>query len=385
MLTAMQGFLPDERITRLRNLALLASGLFLSESAHLSKIVRTWPLAGRLVSLTNRLRRFLKNESARPGRLYRPVARKLLSRFEEPWQTVRLILDTTKVGAGHRILTVSLAYRKRALPLLWSVHRGRKGHTGVEKQIALLRRLKPLLPEQSTVSVVGDSEFSSAKLLRWLSEKGFEHVLRTGGHCKVRREGKWRKLSQVPLEEGQTRRVGAVRFTEQHDYQGAHLVMHWAEGEDEPWYLLSSRPVGRAALERYEKRMWTEELYADLKGHGVDLEATGLVHSERISRLVLGACWMYVWLLVLGSYVVKRGWRHLVDRKSRRDKSYFRIGWDSCAAMYTPRRPHQATLYPLPPKVMGSQIWRYFFASRRFAFLRLLEPLCFRENSLWRF
>jgi hypothetical protein len=27
-------------------------------------------------------------------------------------------------------------------------------------------------------------------------------------------------------------------------------------------------------------------------------------------------------------WVVKRGLRHLVDRKDRRDKSYFRIGWD---------------------------------------------------------
>lgn len=328
MLAAMQGFLPDERITRLRNLALLASGLFLSESAHLSKIVRTWPLAGRLVSLTNRLRRFLKNESAQPGRLYRPVARKLLSRFGEPWQTVRLILDTTKVGTGHRILTVSLAYRKRALPLLWSVFEGRKGHTGADAQIALLKRLKPLLPEQGEVCVLGDSEFGSVKFLRWLASKDFEYVLRTGGHSQVHRQGQWQKLTDLPLEEGQTRRVGAVRFTEQHDYRGAHLIMHWTEGEDEPWHLLSSQPVGQHTLERYEKRMWTEELYADLKGHGVDLEATGLVHTARISRLMLGACWMYVWLLVLGSYVVKRGWRHLVDRKSRRDKSYFRIGWD---------------------------------------------------------
>lgn len=328
MLAAMQGFLPDERITRLRNLALLASGLFLAESAHLGKIVRTWPLAGRLVSLTNRLRRFLKNGSVGPGRLYRPLARKLLSGFEEPWQTVRLILDTTKVGAGHRALTVSLAYRKRALPLAWSVHSGRKGHTGAGKQIALLRRLKPLLPEESAVHVVGDSEFGSVKLLRWLSQEGFEYVLRTGGHSKIYYQGQWRKLAQVPLEEEQTRLVGAVRFTQQHDYEGAHLIMYWAEGEDEPWYLLSSQPVDAHTLKRYERRMWTEELYADLKGHGVDLEATGLVHSERIDRLMLGACWMYVWLLVLGSYVVKRGWRHLVDRKSRRDKSYFRIGWD---------------------------------------------------------
>jgi hypothetical protein len=52
---------------------------------------------------------------------------------------------------------------------------------------------------------------------------GFAYVLRTGGPCKVRREGQWQKMGavplkeEVPLKEGQTRRVGAVRFTQQHD------------------------------------------------------------------------------------------------------------------------------------------------------------------------
>ena len=141
-------------------------------------------------------------------------------------------------------------------------------------------------------------------------------------------EGPVEKARGIPLKEGQTRNVGPVRFTERHDYRKARLIMHWAEGGDEPWYLLSDRPVGRSTLRRYEKRMWTEEMYGDLKDHGVEVEATNLVHADRIDRLMLGVCWVYVWLLVLGSYVVKRGWRPMVDRRSRRDKSYFRIGRD---------------------------------------------------------
>jgi len=79
MLTAMKEFLPGRRITRLRNLAFLASGLFLGESVHLGKIARTWPFAGKVASLTNRLRRFLKNGGVTSTDFYRPLARKLLS------------------------------------------------------------------------------------------------------------------------------------------------------------------------------------------------------------------------------------------------------------------------------------------------------------------
>jgi hypothetical protein len=71
-----------------------------------------------------------------------------------------------------------------------------------------------------------------------------------------------------------------------------------------------------------------EEMYGDMKGHGFDLEATHLKDAARISRLFLGICIVFVWLITLGSWVVKRGYRHLVDHRSRRDKSCFRIGWD---------------------------------------------------------
>jgi hypothetical protein len=85
--------------------------------------------------------------------------------------------------------------------------------------------------------------------------------------------------------------------------------------------------------------MWVEETYGDLKGHGFDLEATHLNDADRIARLVLGFCIVFVWLITLGSWVVKRGYRHLVDHKSRRDKSYFRIGWDWIERCLSLRRP----------------------------------------------
>ena len=66
-----------------------------------------------------------------------------------------------------------------------------------------------------------------------------------------------------------------------------------------------------------------------MKGHRLQhLETTHLQDATRISRLVLGVCIVFVWLITLGSWVVKRGYRHLVDHKSRRDKGSFRIGWD---------------------------------------------------------
>jgi hypothetical protein len=249
-------WLPGERITRVRNLALFPTGLYLSRKVHLSLIAEEWHPPGKIPSLVNRLRRFLDNPRVSVRDYYRPVAESLLSAFRG--LPMRLVIDTTKLGFNARLLTVSTAYRKRALPLAWSVHRGQRGWVATRKQIALLRQVAELIPKGSEVWLLGDCEFQHVPLLSW---------------------------------------------------------------------LVTDQAATWRTIRTYKIRMWIEEMYGDMKGHGFDLEATYMQDPDRLSRLVLGICLVYVWLIALGSWVVKNGKRHLVDRKDRRDKSYFRLGW----------------------------------------------------------
>lgn len=321
-------WLPEERVTRQRNGALLISGLYLSGAIHLSHLVRHLPLCGQDLSLVNRVRRFLDNPRIDVWAWYRPVAEQLVALLAG--QPMRLVIDNTKVGFGYRLLMVGLLYHGRTLPLIWSVHRGSRGHVAAIGQIALLGRLGAILPPDSPVTLLGDSEFSNVALLQWLECQGWHFVVRTKGSNTVCWGGQsWVKLNQLPLQPGETRVIGWVRFTQAHDMHWLWLVLHWAVGEDEPWYLLSDRELSaRRLIRTYEKRMWIEEMFGDFKGHGFDLEATHLRDADRISRLVWGVCVAFVWLISVGSWVVKRGKRRFIDCKSRRDKSYFRLGWD---------------------------------------------------------
>ena len=79
-------------------------------------------------------------------------------------------------------------------------------------------------------------------------------------------------------------------------------------------------------LRCYRRRMWIEEMFGDLKGHGVDIESTHLRHFLRLSRLTLAVVMLYFWLVAFGSQTIKSGERRLVDRNDRRDYSIFRIG-----------------------------------------------------------
>lgn len=315
-----------ERITRLRNLALLVGGLYLARKVHMSLIADEWHVAGKTPSLVNRLRRFLSNFRVSVRDYYRPVAESLISSFRG--LPIRLIIDTTKIGFEARLLMVAIAYRGRSLPLAWSVHRGKKGWLAAKKQIALLKYVAELIPEGSEVWLVGDTEFQHVPVISWLEDADWHYVLRQQGKILVWWPGGEQvKLKDLGLKEGETMYLGSVYLTQEHHHGPVSMVLHWEKGEDEPWYLATDVKASRATIKTYKLRMWIEEMYGDMKGHGFDLEATHMRDPDRLSRLVLGVSLVYAWLISLGSWVVKNGQRHLVDKKSRRDKSYFRIGW----------------------------------------------------------
>src|SRR4029079_18344094 len=110
--------LTDECQARRTNLTWLIVGLYLGQKVQTSAIVKRWPLAVKVSSLTRRLSRFLDNGAMRPAIWFRPVARQLLARAAQ--QRVTLIVDASKVSAGHQLVIVALAYKRRALPLAWT-------------------------------------------------------------------------------------------------------------------------------------------------------------------------------------------------------------------------------------------------------------------------
>ncbi len=111
---------PGQRITQIRNFVWLMIGIYKSRSVSLSRIAGKIPGKAQLLSYTRRLSRFLDNSAIDVRAWYEPIARSWLERQAQSLQQVRLIVDGTKVGFGHQLLMVSLAYRKRSIPIAWS-------------------------------------------------------------------------------------------------------------------------------------------------------------------------------------------------------------------------------------------------------------------------
>ena len=318
---------PKERITRRRNFAWIVAGILMSRSVHLSRIAEKIPGIATTVSKARRVSRFLDNRAIRVREWYEPVARGLLEEVVTQGLEVHLLTDGTKVGFGHQLLMVALQYRRRALPIAWTWVSSARGHSSAQKQRALWGYIRGLMPAGAQVVVAGDSEFGSVAVLRLLEQWGWGYVMRQKGDTRVKLPDRqvWMRFDSLAQRGAPPLWFPNALLTRSHGHP-TRLIAWWKAGEPEPWLLATNLPTLREGLRIYQRRMWIEEMFGDFKKHGFDLESSHLRHFLRLSRLTLLVAFLYVWLVALGSQVIKRGQRRLVDRADRRDLSIFRIG-----------------------------------------------------------
>ena len=318
---------PGQRITQVRNFVWLMIGIYQSRSVSLSRIAGKIPGPAQLLSLTRRLSRLLENPAIEVRTWYEPIAKSWLERQAAYLQQVVLIVDGTKVGFAHQLLMVSLAYRKRAIPIAWTWVKHVRGHSTAETQLAVLTYVRSLLPQGIAVLLVGDTEFGPVEVLRRLDEWHWDYVLRqkTSTHVCLAQQSVWQDFSSWAAKAGCSLWLGKGWLTESEVYP-VNLLAHWKIGEKEPWCLATNLPDKQMTLRAYARRMWIEEMFGDMKDHGFDLESTMLRHADRLSRLTLAVALLYVWMISTGTRTIQDGLRHLVDRKERRDLSIFQIG-----------------------------------------------------------
>lgn len=324
-------FLPELHRYRRDNLAWLMTGIHQAQHVHLSKVADYRPGGASLESKIRQFRRFLANEALDPRTLYRPMARQLLEQAAAAQHRLRLLLDVVELPGKRQVLMLSLAYRRRALPVISTVER-RAGKTDAQRQIALLQALEPLLvglfPEQTRPILIADGEFHSVALIEHLDAIGWGFRLRLHSDTVVHLpEGRLCALSEVAPAPGERLYLEGVYLTATQAYGPISIAIYWGEGEQAPWFIVTDeeRPT-HLTLRTYARRMWIEELFGDLEGGGFHLHRSRVYDPARLSRLLLAVCLVYLWLMHVGAYVIKRGWRKLVDRTDRRDRSLAEIG-----------------------------------------------------------
>ena len=321
--------LPEECDSRVTNMVYLMMGIFLAKKVQTGVIATKVPLRVKRLSIIRRLERFLDNGGVRVRAWYESVAVGLVQAAAASGR-VALIIDGTKVSFHHQLLMVAVAYHGRALPIAWTWVPHARGHSTQAQQVELLEYVRGLIPGGVQVSLVGDTEFGHTLVLEELDHWHWEYALRQSGHNLVmtRQASDFQPLESLLTTVGEWLWMPSVVLTQASAYP-THLMVCWMRGEKRPWLLATNLTQPTAVLRLYRRRMWIEELFGDLKGHGFDLESSHLHSALHLSRLTLAVALLYVWLVTEGAQALIQGRSAQLDRADRRDLSIFRLGLES--------------------------------------------------------
>ena len=118
LLGLVQMMLPSFRVTRQRNLALLALGILQVRDGHLtiSEIARAVPGRSDHWYKFKRIRRFLSNLKWSPAGCFSSLLCFVLSRFH-PGPYLPVIIDQSTISGKWEVLWASIPFRGRALPI----------------------------------------------------------------------------------------------------------------------------------------------------------------------------------------------------------------------------------------------------------------------------
>jgi hypothetical protein len=343
---ALRQHLPNVRDSQREILGLAIVGAVQSRASQLAKIARAMPLDTTQLSKEQRLRRFLSNERLTQTDHYQPIVQQALHGLKG--QRVQLLIDRVLLRERHNILVVSLGFRRRSRELVWRAldHRGSSKWTDQQE---LIQAAVGLLPTGVRISVHGDSEFRSQELYAWLRTQRYDAMLGISGRL-------WVYTTTDPTEGGQPleqrvtplppqTQTGRKRkhrtspvtylaqvYVVQEQRNGPVNIIAWWERDDDGKVVLHAVMTNLPATARTKalgkRRMWIETVFRDWQSGGFHLDQCGIPDTARLVRLLIVLAIAYLWLVSLGRWVVKRGYRRLIDDGASRQWhfSLFQLG-----------------------------------------------------------
>ena len=336
--------------SQLDTLALVVVGISQSVSSQIGKIARAMPLDTTQMAKEQRVRRLLDNQRVSQEDHYQPLAKAALHGLKG--QRVYLLIDRVLLRDHHNILVVSIGFRRRSLPLAW-VALDHRGQSGLEQQKQVLSQALSVLPERVRVSIHADSEFRSQALFAWLRAQGLDAMLGVTGRTLVAlsADGEAKSIESWLPNHDSVVYLNDVYLTE--DHQGPVNVLAWwaKDDRDKPIVhaVMTNLPATWQTYVRGSRRMWIETVFRDWQSGGFHLDQSGLDDRERFERLLVPLVITYLWLMALGRWVVKRGYRSLVDDGGAHSWKYslFQIGlaWKERMGAYTLPIPVVLVLY----------------------------------------
>ena len=276
--------------------------------------------------------RLLSNAGIVPWDLFGSWVREVVGQRTE----IVVAMDWTDFDADNQAtLALHLVTQHgRATPLLWlTVDKDELKDQRNDFEDLCLRRLKELLPEGVSATILADRGFGDVNLFAYLETLGFQYVVRFRGNVKVSAaDGETRMAADWVGKGGRARKLRHAEVSAAGQKVGA-VVCVKATGMKDAWHLAAS-DGGLSApqiIKLYAKRWTIEPSFRDSKDlrFGMGMSALRIGDPQRRDRLLLLNAFAILLLTLLGAAGESLG----MDRQlrtsttKRRVHSLFRQGY----------------------------------------------------------
>ncbi|MEG4807989.1 IS4 family transposase [Microcoleus sp. F8-D1] len=241
------------------------------------------------------IQRFLKLPMLTVEKLWFPLIKYILRTKFSQQKELRIAIDRTQ-WRDKNIFVISLIYKRRALPLYWQIL-PKKGCSNIPEQKKLINPVLSLLRKYKFV-IIGEREFVSVKLGKWLCTKNVKFVLRIQKGRYIERDGEeYQRLSQLGLLPGTNFYFRDVKVTKQKGFGTFDIAGYWkrryqGHGEDEGWYLLTNVGTFKEAVTEFRCRSGIEAMFKDCQTGGYNLEKSHAC-NQRLNTLILLIAFAY--------------------------------------------------------------------------------------------
>lgn len=360
MLRAWQEYLrrclEGVHLYQVQALAAFSQAVMCARHCHLSRVSASVPSAAQFHSTRRRLLRFLDNDRIDVEALCEQLGA-WLKRWNCPKTRLLLLLDETPLRNDMRVLKISVAYRRRALPLLWCVyplsHRAQPMPTTLETLLERAAHMVALHAPQAQVILLADRGLCWPQLIRWCHHHHWHYVLRAQGNTRIRLtpHSSPQPLQTLVSQPGQWF-CGQAEVFQKAGYIECNVMVCWPTRAQERWILVTSLPATLHVGRWYARRMWQEQSFRDEKSHGFCWHESHVHSPERMNRLLLLLALAQLRLMRLGEEALSTQWTQLLGlscRSTRRLWSCFRTGWHLLQYALVNSRPIPCDLNFTPP------------------------------------
>jgi hypothetical protein len=213
-----------------------------------------------------------------------------------------LVLDATSVHDRFTVLTISLVYRRSAIPVLWTVLPGNTPEAWQPHWERMIGKLAKAIGNNRFVLVLTDRGLYSPVLFGAIVNVGWHPLMRirAQGYYRPAGQSAWTPLACLrPPMNQQTTWTGEA-FKNSKGRLACTLVAWWTEGHTEPWLLLTDLAGDGVQGCWYGLRGWIEQSFKQLKSAGWHCERTRMTDASRVQRHWLALAVAMLWTVSVG-------------------------------------------------------------------------------------